>query len=159
MPAKDCVDAGSGTQAAECCPGPCQALPLAAAYKPQAGIQAETGPLRQLRHQCCFPMPHMLCQTHYACGAQHVAALSCTCTHLDLGLQELMNHHHHPDAELVLYHFVKSPESLSLSATQDCRRVQSIYNSPGQAACNAVRRRRLQRNAQSSHEAPRRGIA
>ena len=71
-------------------------------------------------------MPHMLCRTHYACGVRRVAALVCTCTHLNLSLQELMNHHHHPDAELVPYHFVKSPKSLSLSATQDCRSVQSL---------------------------------
>ena len=159
VPATDCVDAGSGTQAAECYPGPGQALPLAAAHKTQAGSQAEPGPLRQLSHECWLPMPHMLCQTHYVCGAQHVAALLCTCTHLDLGLQEFMNHHHHPDAELVLYHLVKSPQSLSLSATQDCRWVQSIYSLLGRAACKVLQRRRLQRNAQSGCEASHRGIA
>ena len=70
--------------------------------------------------------PYTLCRTHYACRARRVAALLCTCTHLNLSLQELMNHHHHSDAKLVLYLLVKSPKSLSLSATQDCRRVQSL---------------------------------
>lgn len=71
-------------------------------------------------------VPHLLSWTHYACKMRRVAALLCTCTHLDLSLQELMNHDHHPDAKLVPYHFVKSPKSLSLSTTQDCRRMQGF---------------------------------
>ena len=121
---------------------------------PRQAARLRDPPLRQLHHQCRLPVPHVLCWTRHACGARRVAALPCTCTHLNLSLQELMNHHYHPDAELVPYDFVKSPKSLGLSATQDCRRVQSLYSLVVQAARNDVLPRRLQRNVQPACEAP-----